>query len=248
MRNIWTIARREIRMYFASPIAYIVGLLTLLITGIYFVLVVYLSGQSAYTSGYASAPGPDLVIGLLVFIFLFAIPALSMRLMADEHRNGTLELLLTAPIHEWELVVGKWLGSFIFVLIIIAITFIYPIVLNSLVTPGIDQGVTMANYLAITLVAAAFLAIGTAISSFFDNQFAAFFATLAVLFFLWLVIGWPSVVMQGSGGIFDYLSMSKHFASMQTGIIALSDIVYYLSLTALGLFLGTVAVEVRRWK
>ena len=90
MRNIWTIARREIRMYFASPIAYIVGLLTLLITGIYFVLVVYLSGQSAYTSGYASAPGPDLVIGLLVFIFLFAIPALSMRLMADEHRNGTL--------------------------------------------------------------------------------------------------------------------------------------------------------------
>ena len=168
--------------------------------------------------------------------------------MADEHRNGTLELLLTAPIHEWELVVGKWLGSFIFVLIIIAITFIYPIVLNSLVTPGIDQGVTMANYLAITLVAAAFLAIGTAISSFFDNQFAAFFATLAVLFFLWLVIGWPSVVMQGSGGIFDYLSMSKHFASMQTGIIALSDIVYYLSLTALGLFLGTVAVEVRRWK
>ena len=106
----------------------------------------------------------------------------------------------------------------------------------------------MANYLAITLVAAAFLAIGTALSSFFNNQFAAFFATLATLFFLWIVIGWPSVVMQGGGGIFDYLSMSKHFASMQSGIIALSDIVYYLSLTAFGLFLGTVAVEVRRWK
>ncbi|MGA2489349.1 MAG: ABC transporter permease [Anaerolineales bacterium] len=248
MRNIWTIARREIRLYFNSPVAYIVGLLTLLISGIYFVLVIYLAGQSAYTEGSATAPGPDLVIGLMVFIFLFAIPALSMRLMADEHRNGTLELLLTAPIHEWELVIGKWLGSFLFILIIIAITFIYPIVLNSLVTPGIDQGLTLANYLAITLVAAAFLAIGTAISSFFNNQFAAFFATLAILFFLWLVIGWPSVVMQGSGGIFDYLSMSKHFASMQSGVIALSDIVYYLSLTALGLFLGTVAVEVRRWK
>jgi ABC-2 type transport system permease protein len=248
MRNIWTIARREIRLYFASPVAYIIGLLVLLISGIYFVLVVYLAGQSAYTTGSAPAPGPDLVIGLMVFLFLFAVPALSMRLMADEHRNGTLELLLTAPIHEWELVIGKWLGSFIFVLIIIAITFIYPIVLNSLVTPGIDQGLMMANYLAITLVVAAFLAIGTAISSFFNNQFAAFFATLATLFFLWIVIGWPSVVMQGSGGIFDYLSMSKHFASMQSGIIALSDIVYYLSLTALGLFLGTVAVEVRRWK
>jgi len=248
MRNIWTIARREIRLYFASPVAYIVGLLILLISGIYFVLVVFLAGQSAYTTGYTSAPGPDLVIGLMVFLFLFAVPALSMRLMADEHRNGTLELLLTAPIHEWELIVGKWLGSFLFVLIIIAITLIYPLALNRLVTPGIDQGLMVANYLAIILVASAFLAIGTAISSFFNNQFAAFFATLATLFFLWIVIGWPSVVMQGGGGIFDYLSMSRHFSSMQSGVVALSDIVYYLSLTALGLFLGTVAVNVRRWK
>jgi ABC-2 type transport system permease protein len=248
MRNIWTIARREIRLYFASPVAYIIGLLILLISGIYFVLVVYLAGQSAYTTGYTTAPGPDLVIGLMGFLFLLAVPALSMRLMADEHRNGTLELLITAPIHEWELVIGKWLGSFIFVLTIIAITFIYPIVLNKLVTPGIDQGLMMANYLAITLVVAAFLAIGTAISSLFNNQFAAFFATLATLFFLWIVISWPSVIMQGGGGIFDYLSMSKHFASMQSGIIALSDIIYYLSLTALGLFLATVSIEVRRWK
>ena len=194
MRNIWTIARREIRLYFSSQIAYIVGLLIFLITGIYFVLTIYLSGQAAYTTGSATAPGPDLVIGLMVFLFLFAVPALSMRLMADEHRNGTLELLLTAPIREWELVIGKWLGSFLFILLIIVITFIYPIVLNGLVTPGIDQGLMMANYLGITLVAAAFLAIGTAISAFFNNQFAAFFATLAVLFFMWVVIGWPAVV------------------------------------------------------
>jgi ABC-2 type transport system permease protein len=248
MRNIWTIARREIRLYFASPVAYIVGLLILLISGIYFVLVVYQAGQYALLTGYTTAPGPDLIIGLMVFLFLFAVPALSMRLMADEHRTGTLELLLTAPIHEWELIIGKWLGSFIFILIIIAITLIYPLALNRLVTPGIDQGLMLANYLAIILVAGAFLAIGTAISSFFNNQFAAFFATLATLFFLWIVIGWPSVVMKGGGSIFDYLSMSKHFSSMQSGVVALSDIVYYLSLTAFGLFLGTVAVEVRRWK
>ncbi len=96
----------------------------------------------------------------------------------------------------------------------------------------------LANYLAITLVAAAFLAIGTAISSFFNNQFAAFFATLATLFFFWIVIGWPSVVMQGGGGIFNYLSMSAHFSSMQSGMVTLSDIVYYLSLTSLGLIPG----------
>jgi ABC-2 type transport system permease protein len=250
MRNVWTIARREIRLYFTSPVAYIVGLLILLISGIYFVLVIYQASSYAYYYGstYSSAPGPDFVIGLMVFLLLFAVPALSMRLMADEHRNGTLELLLTAPIHEWELVIGKWLGSFLFVLIIIAVTFIYPLALNRLVTPGIDQGLMVANYLAIILVAAAFLAIGTAISSFFKNQFAAFFTTLAILFFLYMVIGWPSAVMQGSGGIFDYLSVSKHFASMQSGIVALADIVYFLSLTSLGLFLGTVAVEIRRWK
>jgi ABC-2 type transport system permease protein len=107
----------------------------------------------------------------------------------------------------------------------------------------------LANYLGIILVAAVFLSIGTAISSFFNNQFAAFFATLAVLFFFWWVIGWPAAVMQGSGNIFTYLSLSSHFYdSLLRGTVALSDIVYYLSLTALGLFLGTVAVEIRRWK
>jgi ABC-2 type transport system permease protein len=248
MRNIWTIARREIRLYYSSPIAYLVALLILLISGIYFVLVVYLSGQSAYTTGSSPAPGPDIVIGIMAFLFLFAVPALSMRLMADEHRNGTLELLLTIPIHEWELVIGKWLGSFVFILTIIVISFIFPIVLNSMVAPGIDQGLMLANYLAITLLVAAFLAIGTAISSFFNNQFAAFFATLATLFFLWIVIGWPSVVMQGGSDIFKYLSLREHFVSMQNGTIAMSDLIYYLSITALGLFLGTMAVEVRRWK
>jgi ABC-2 type transport system permease protein len=248
MRNIWTIAKREFRLYFASPVAYIVALLILLVTGVYFVLIIYLAGQSMYTSGSASAPGPDLVIGLMVFLLLFAVPALSMRLLADEHRNGTLELLLTAPVREWELIVGKWLGSFLFILVIIGISFLYPIVLNNLVTPGIDQGVVAANYLAIILLSAAFLAIGTAISSFFSNQFAAFFTTLAVLFLLWVVIGWPSVVMQGSGAIFDYLSLSQHFYSMQSGFVGLSDIIYFLSLTALGLFLGTSALDIRRWK
>lgn len=249
MRNVWTIARREFRLYFISPVAYIVALLILLVTGIYFVLIVYSYSRNIYTTGSTLAPGPDIVIGLMVILFLFALPALTMRLMAEEHRNGTLELLLTAPIHDWELVVGKWLGSFLFILSIIAVTLIYPIVLNRMVTPGIDQGLMLANYLGIILIAAVFLSIGTAISSLFNDQFAAFFATLAVLFFFFWVIGWPAAVMQGGGNVFTYLSLSSHFYnSMLKGTVAFSDIVYYLSLTALGLFLGTVAVEIRRWK
>lgn len=251
MRNIWTIARRELRLYFISPIAYIIGLLILLITGIYFTLLVYLSASSAYTYGYATPPAIDSIMTVMVFLFLLTLPALTMRLMADEHRAGTLELLLTSPVKDWELVIGKWFGSFVFILMIIAVTLIFPIVLNKLVTPGIDQGAMAANYLGIILVAAAFLSIGTAISSFFNNQFAAFFATIVVLFFFWWVIGWPAAVMQQTGGgeIFTYLSMSAHFYnSMLVGKVALSDLVYYLSLTALGLFLGTVAVEIRRWQ
>ncbi len=249
MRNVWTIARREFKLFFVSPIAYIVGLLIFLVTGIYFVLTVYVAANSAYTSGYSNPPGPDSVVYVMAFLFLFTLPAITMRLMADEHRNGTLELLLTSPIRDWELIVGKWLGSFLFILCIIGVTLVYPLALNQLVTPGIDQGMMLANYLGIILVAAAFLAIGTAISSFFNNQFAAFFATLAILFFFWMVIGWPAAVMQGSAEIFNYLSLSNHFYnSLLTGNVALGDIVYYLSLTAFGLVVGTVAVEIRRWK
>jgi ABC-2 type transport system permease protein len=249
MRNIWTIARREYKQYFTSPIAYIVALLILLVTGIFFVLVVYLAAQSAYTYGSSTPPGTDSFMGIIAYLFILTLPAMTMRLIGDEHRNGTLELLLTYPLHDWELVVGKWLGSFLFILSVIAVTLIYPIVLNKLVTPGIDQGLMLTNYIGIILMAATFLAIGTAVSSLFNNQFAAFFATLAVLFLFWWVIGWPAAVMQAGGGIFTYLSLSSHFYdSMLTGNIALSDIVYYLSLTAFGLFLGTVAVETRRWK
>ena len=249
MRNVWTIAKREYKLYFISPIAYIIALLLLLITVIFFVLIVYIAGQQAFTQGSATPPGTDSFINIIAYLFLLALPALTMRLMADEHRNGTLELLLTYPLQDWELVVGKWLGAFLFILSIIAVTLIFPLALNKLVSPGIDQGLMLANYIGIILVAAAFLSIGTAISSFFNNQFAAFFATLAVLFLLWWVVGWPAAVMPNGGGIFNYLSLSTHFYdSMLLGKVALSDVIYYLSWTVFGLVMGTVAVEIRRWK
>lgn len=249
MRNLWTIARREYRHYFISPIAYIVALLVLLTVGILFVI--NLLQAINYSMYYQSSP-PDtgVVIYPLAFLFLLATPALTMRLISDEQRMGTMELLLTAPVRDWELVIGKWLGAFLFLLTIIASTLIYPLLLHYvLVDPGIDQGLMLSGYLGIILVASVFLAIGTAMSSFFQNQFAAFFATLVVLVFFWWMIGWPANVLPVGGDIFRYLDMSAHFYdSLAGGTIALSDIVYYLSLTGLGLLLGSVAVEIRRWK
>ena len=248
MRNIWTIARREYRHYFSSPIAYIVALLTLLTIGVYFVVIIYyLTNQSYYSN---TAPGIDIVIGPMATVFLFATPALTMRLLADEQRMGTLELLLTTPIREGELIVGKWLGAFLFMLTIIAVTLVFPIVLNKLTSPGIDQGVMISAYAAIILLTAVFLAIGTSMSSLFNNQFAAFFATLAILVLFWWLIRLPTYIIQNTtiNNIFNYLDLNNRFTTMLAGTMSLSDIVYPISLTALGLFVSSIAVETRRWR
>jgi len=248
MRNIWTIARREYRHYFSSPIAYIVALLTLLTVGVYFVVIIYyLTNQSYYSN---TAPGIDIVIGPMATVFLFATPALTMRLLADEQRMGTLELLLTTPVKDGELIIGKWLGAFLFMLTIIAITLVYPIVLNKLTNPGIDQGVLISAYAAIILLSAVFLAIGTAMSSFFNNQFAAFFATLAMLVLFWWLIRLPTYIIQNGtiNNILNYLDLNNRFTTMLAGTMSLSDIIYPISLTALGLFLSAIAVEIRRWR
>jgi ABC-2 type transport system permease protein len=243
MRNIWTIALREYKLYFATPAAYMVAFMILLVLGVIF----YANVAAAVFQQFA--PGVDVIIGPLITLLLFATPAITMRLIAEEQRMGTIELLLTAPVRDYELVVGKWLGGFLFMLTLVAITWVYPFILNFLVDPGIDQGPLLTGYLGVVLISAALVAIGVAISSLFSNQIAAFFATLGVFLLLWL-ISLPSQAMGATGGeLLRYLDFSEHFYStLFRGVIDLRDIVYYLSVTALALFLGTVAVETRRWR
>jgi ABC-2 type transport system permease protein len=196
-----------------------------------------------------SAPQSSPITWLFVFLMIFLSPALTMRLLSDEARMGTLELLLTAPIRDFELVAGKWLGAFLFVLGLAALTLIYPIIINNYVSPGIDWMVVISSYIGMILVCGALLALGTGISAIFTNQFAAFFVTLGLFFFLWFMISLPASYLQQGGDVLNYLSLSTHFSqSMNNGTINLGDIVYYLSLIALGLFTGTTAVEIRRWR
>lgn len=247
MRNIWIIAKREYKIYFSSPLAYIVMLIILGVVGAIFAL--NLINLTSNPFGQNQAPDISIVTGPMAFLLVFSAPALTMRLLADEQRMGTLELMLTAPVRDWELVVGKWLGSFLFVLTIIAITFVFPFVLNTMVTPGIDQQMMLSSYLGIILVAAAFLSIGVSISAMFSNQFAAFFLSMGLLVILWFLIGIPAQILFSGAGIFDYLNMnSRFYNSLNQGIINLSDIVYFLSVTALGLFIGSIATESRRWR
>ncbi len=253
MKTVWTIAKREYNQYFNSPIAYVVMFMIMLVLGIIFAIVVRSSMDQAMQmqafGGPATAPDNTPITGNLAFLLVFSIPALTMRLVSDETRMGTMELLLTAPVRDWELIVGKWLGAFLFILTIAALTLVFPLMLNFQINNGLDPKQLVSSYLGIIFVAAAFLGMGVGISSLFSNQIAAFFLTMAAFIFLWWMVGFPASLVQGGTNLFQYLDMKSHFYdTFNMGKIMLADIVYYVSLTVLGLFVGTTAVEMRRWR
>ncbi|MFH1186477.1 MAG: ABC transporter permease subunit [Chloroflexota bacterium] len=250
MRNAWTLARREYHRFFTSPIAYVVAFVTLLTLGIMFAITIIFYRQNAMGGGYGAPPAPDMggIMGTFAFLMILMLPAITMRLVADENRMGTMELLLTAPVRDWELIVGKWLGGFLYMLTLIGTTLVYAFILNALESPGLDQQQLMTSYLGLTLVTASLLALGVGVSAMFNNQVAAFFVTLGVFVFLWWLVGFPANYVSAGSDLFSYLDMKTHFYdSMNQGVINLSDLAYFLSLIALGLFAGTTAVEVRRW-
>ncbi|MBM3125475.1 MAG: hypothetical protein FJZ87_10455 [Chloroflexi bacterium] len=247
MKNIWTIAKREYQNYFNSPLAYVIALAIFLPIGIYFSIIMWVSSQQSFYGGPVPEPSP--ITWLFVFLLIFLAPALTMRLLSDEARMGTLELLLTAPVRDFELVAGKWLGAFLFVMVLAAGTLIFPFIMNQYVSPNLDKIKLISSYIGVILVTAALLALGTGISAIFTNQFAAFFVTLGLYFFLWFMVNLPADWLQNGGDFLNYLSISDHFSqSVNEGTINLGDLVYFLSLTALGLFTGTTAIEIRRWR
>lgn len=248
MRNIWIIAKREYKHFFISPIAYIIIFTILLIDGIVFAWNVWDANQPVVMySPYV--PEVSIVTGPMLFMFIFSIPAVTMRLLADEQRTGTLELLLTAPLRDWELITGKWLGAFLFILTLIAASLIYPLALHLMIDPGLDLGMLLSNYVGVILISAALLAIGVGISAMFSNQIAAFFTTLVSLVVLWFLISAPASIAPRLGEFFRYIDIREHFYnSMARGVINLSDIVFPLSLAALGLFVGVLTIEIRRWR
>jgi ABC-2 type transport system permease protein len=246
MRNVWIIARREYKLFFVSPVAYVVAFFFMILLGLLFYI--NLRGAILQAAYQAYAPSVQIVISPMVTLLIFVLPAVTMRSISEELRMGTMELLLTAPVKDWELVVGKWLGAFLFMLTLLAITWVFPIILNFLVKPGIDQGILLTGYLGLALMVASLIALGVFISSLFNNQIVVYFITLVVVLVLWF-ISQLSANSSGLGStLLSYIGYIDHFYTFFQGSIDLSDVVYYLSLTSLGLFLGTVSVEMRRWR
>lgn len=243
MRNIWIIAKREFKHYFGSPVAYAVMFLILLILGLSFY------GDFYFYSLQQVVPDIQIVLSPLVSIFLFSTPAITMRLIADEQRAGTLEVLMTKPIRDWELIVGKWFGSLLFYTVVLVITFVFPFILNLMIKPGLETGSIITGYLGLFLMLSAFLAIGVFASSLFSNQIAVFFTTLVILLFFWIVSYLGQAVGGVAGSVLDYLGLARHFGnSFFVGLIELKDVIYFISLTVFALFLGSASIESRRWR
>jgi len=247
MVNIWTIASREYRAYFSNFTVYLFTFFILLVVGGVLAASLLFSLNSF---GETPPPGVQVVTGPLIFMLIFACPAFTMRLISEESRLGTIELLLTSPVRDSELVVGKWFGSFLFVLTLIAITWVYPLILNFIIDPGIDQGPLISGYLGLILASAAFLAIGVFFSSLFESQVASYITTFGVIVLFWWIMGIVGQAATGSiGTLFQFLDMASHFYdNLYRGVIQLSSVVFYLTLTVLALVFSSVSVESRRWR
>ncbi len=258
MRNAWTIAKREFIHYFVSPIAYAVAFMMLGILGLLFAVDIFGASQQAASGGNAQAT-MDYVFGPFSSLLLFFVPVLTMRLLSEEQNKGTMELLLTSPLQEWELVLGKWLGAWFFGLCLIASTAIYALVLYAYGKP--DPGPVGSGYLGLSLMIGALLAIGLFASSLTGNLIVAVAIGYAFTLMIW-IIGYAAQALQGLVGglsigassntivnVLKFLDFSGHFQdTFNKGVINSSDIIYFVSIIVLALFFATRVVETRRWQ
>ncbi|MBW8887959.1 MAG: ABC transporter permease subunit [Fibrobacteres bacterium] len=240
MKNAMTIFKKELRSYFSSPVGYVFIIFYLLVSNAFFFFVqdFFKQGQDSMRGFFAAMP----------WIFLFFVPAISMRLWAEEKKMGTVELLLTMPLKEWEVVMGKFLAAFAFLGIALLFTLTVPISLAYLGKP--DFGVIVGSYVGALFLGSAYLAIGLYISSLTENQVVAFIISLAVIFVL-LLVGIAPVWLNAVGSLVsfcDYVSLLSHFNNVTRGVIDSRDVVYYASVIVLFLYLNVKNIEARKWR
>ena len=244
MRNIWQIARRELSAIFVQPIAYIFGVVIIALTGYIFASELFFL---------ATQPGSlpinvQSVLGLYTFLYLFAMPALTMRLLSEEQRSGTMELLMTLPVRDGEVVLGKFVAGFIFYLMTTALTLIFPFILFSFGNP--DPGPIWAAYLGVLLWGAALLGIGILASALTENQMVAFILALGMTLLLYLLVIPAQSFSLGNTAvtILNELALSNHQDNFFRGLIVAKDVVYFVVVTAVSLFAATRVLESRRWR
>jgi ABC-2 type transport system permease protein len=236
MTNIWAVSTRELRSYFLSPVAYLVAAFFVFGSGLLFWLILQ-SNREASLRG---------LIQNVHVLFLFVVPMISMRLLAEEQRLGTMELLMTNPIQEWEIVIGKFLGSALLVVSMLVATLVFPFFLFVFGTP--DVGPIITGYLGAVLQGSAFLAVGLLASSLTESQIVSAVVSFVVLLALWL----SDNIGQASGGLFGqivgYTSLINHIQGFSQGVIETKDVIFYLTVIGAGLVLSTLSLQSKRYR
>jgi ABC-2 type transport system permease protein len=244
-RNIWTITKRELGAYFSSPLAYVFIVIFLLLCGFFTFMV----------GGFFERGQASLVESFFVWhpwFYLFLVPAVGMRLWADERRVGTLELLLTMPVTPWQAIVGKFLASWLFLALALALTFPIWMTVNYLGSP--DNGIVVTGYVGSWLLAGAFLGVSCMTSAMTRSQVVSFIMAVVLCLFL-ILAGFPPVTnlmsqfakeWQWVVDVIASLSVMTHYEGFQRGVLDLRDAVYFLSVIGFALFTTSVILRTHR--
>jgi ABC-2 type transport system permease protein len=238
MRNFYAIFKKEFKSYFNSPIAYIFITVFLVLSSWLFLRGFFIFGQANMRNFF----------GLLPWIFLFFVPAVTMRLWAEEKKLGTMEILMTLPVRDHEVVLGKFFASFCFLMLTIVLSF--PLVITVAFLGDPDGGPIIGSYLGVLLMGGAYLAIGIFVSSLTENQIIAFIISIVLIFAL-IIIGQDIVLFTVPNflvPILSYISLEVHFDSITRGVIDSRDLIYYFSVIGFFLYLNVRKLETGKWK
>jgi ABC-2 type transport system permease protein len=260
MKNILAVYRRELGGYFVSPIAYIVVGLFLVVCGFFFynilTSVIEYSFRSQMQAARMGGPSEMDVPGMVMrgffgntsVIILIMIPMLTMGIYAEERKRGTMELLMTSPLSEFQIVIGKFLAALTLFFCMLAPTFLYIVVMGLYSEPSLSWTIVLSGYLGLFLLGAFLVAIGAFISSLTENQIIAAVATFSVFILLWVLDFGTRDSTTTMGEILQYVSVLRHFEDFSRGVIDTSSVVFYLSMVALGIFLTLRTLDSMRWR
>ena len=234
--HIVVFCKKELRSFFDSPIAYIVITIFLLISGWFFFSDLFLVNQASLRN----------LFNIIPFIFMFFIPAVAMRLISEEKRSGTIEVLLTLPVKDYEIILGKFLAGLILIFVAVILTLVYSLTLSGL--GDLDFGSVAAGYLGLMFLGATYLSVGVFTSSLTQNQIVAFITGFVIVFALYMLDKVLIFLPGFLSSFFEYLSVNYHFSNISRGVIDSRDVIYYLSLIFFFLFLAVKALESRKWR
>ena len=234
MRNIFTIFKKEVRSYLNSPAAYIVVTFFLLFTGYFFGSNLFLMNQANLRTAF----------GIIPLVFIFFMPAITMRLIAEEKKAGTIELLVTYPIKDSEIIIGKFLSALTLLAAALVFTWFYVISVSLL--GNLDGGQVVAGYFGLLLMGAAYLSIGIFASALTENQIVAFIVALVIIFVFFLLDKILFFIPAPLVSIFQYLSIDYHFENISRGVIDTRDLLYYFSVIFFSLLLASHALGRRK--